>query len=48
MGMIPRAVNEVFRAAQALNSKGWEYKMEGQFLEIVSRVARPPSLTDFH
>lgn len=35
MGMIPRAVNEVFKAAEALRSKGWEYRMEGQFLEIV-------------
>ncbi|KIK98129.1 hypothetical protein PAXRUDRAFT_824196 [Paxillus rubicundulus Ve08.2h10] len=37
-GMIPRAVNEVFRAAQALKSKGWEYKMEGQFLEIYNET----------
>jgi kinesin family protein C1 len=33
--MIPRAVNEVFRAAEHLKFRGWEYKMEGQFLEIV-------------
>ncbi|KIJ65298.1 hypothetical protein HYDPIDRAFT_175253 [Hydnomerulius pinastri MD-312] len=38
MGMIPRAVSEVFRAAQALKSKGWEYKMEGQFLEIYNET----------
>ncbi|KAG6332091.1 hypothetical protein ID866_7001 [Astraeus odoratus] len=38
MGMIPRAVNEVFRAADALGSKGWEYKMEGQFLEIYNET----------
>ncbi|KAF8835948.1 kinesin-domain-containing protein [Paxillus ammoniavirescens] len=38
MGMIPRAVNEVFKAAQALKSKGWEYKMEGQFLEIYNET----------
>lgn len=37
--MIPRAVNEVFRVADALKSKGWEYTMEGQFLEIVN-IAR--------
>lgn len=36
MGMIPRAVNEVFRAADALKNKGWTYNMEGQFLEIVN------------
>ena len=34
-GMIPRAVQQVFRVAEELKSKGWEYKMEGQFLEIV-------------
>ncbi|KAH7885673.1 P-loop containing nucleoside triphosphate hydrolase protein [Phlebopus sp. FC_14] len=38
IGMIPRAVNEVFRAAQTLQSKGWEYKMEGQFLEIYNET----------
>lgn len=36
VGMIPRAVEQVFRVAAELKSKGWEYKMEGQFLEIVS------------
>jgi hypothetical protein len=36
MGMIPRAVDQVFRVAEELRPKGWEYKMEGQFLEIVS------------
>jgi kinesin family member C1 len=34
-GMIPRAVEKVFRVADDLKSKGWEYSMEGQFLEIV-------------
>ena len=34
-GMIPRAVEQVFRVAEEMKSKGWEYKMEGQFLEIV-------------
>jgi hypothetical protein len=33
--MIPRAVQQVFRVTEELKSKGWEYKMEGQFLEIV-------------
>lgn len=33
--MIPRAVEQVFRVAEDLRSKGWEYKIEGQFLEIV-------------
>jgi hypothetical protein len=35
MGMIPRAVEQVFRTAEELRAKGWEYTMEGQFLEIV-------------
>ena len=36
-GMIPRAVDQVFRVAEEMQNKGWEYKMEGQFLEIVRR-----------
>lgn len=38
MGMIPRAVNEVFRAAETLRDKGWKYKLEGQFLEIYNET----------
>ncbi|KAH9947027.1 kinesin-domain-containing protein [Amylocystis lapponica] len=37
-GMIPRAVEQVFRVADELKSKGWEYKMEGQFLEIYNET----------
>ncbi|TFK51907.1 kinesin-domain-containing protein [Heliocybe sulcata] len=37
-GMIPRAVEKVFEAAQELESKGWQYKMEGQFLEIYNET----------
>ncbi|PCH36271.1 kinesin-domain-containing protein [Wolfiporia cocos MD-104 SS10] len=37
-GMIPRAVGQVFRVAEQLRSKGWEYKMEGQFLEIYNET----------
>ncbi|KAJ8584725.1 kinesin-domain-containing protein [Rhizopogon salebrosus TDB-379] len=37
-GMIPRAVNQVFKAAEGLKSKGWEYKMDGQFLEIYNET----------
>ena len=33
--MIPRAVETVFKVAKDMESKGWNYKMEGQFLEIV-------------
>jgi kinesin family protein C1 len=42
--MIPRAVEQVFRVAEEMKSKGWEYKIEGQFLEIVRLRARfcPP------
>lgn len=42
--MIPRAVDQVFRVAEDLRSKGWEYQMEGQFLEIV--CANPLLATD--
>jgi kinesin family protein C1 len=35
-GMIPRAVEQVFQVTEVMKKKGWEYKMEGQFLEIVS------------
>ena len=34
--MIPRAVEQVFRVTEDLKRKGWIYRMEGQFLEIVS------------
>ncbi|KAJ3779163.1 P-loop containing nucleoside triphosphate hydrolase protein [Lentinula raphanica] len=37
-GMIPRAVDQVFRVAEDLRSKGWEYQMEGQFLEIYNET----------
>lgn len=37
-GMIPRAVEQVFRVAEEMKSKGWEYKMEGQFLEIYNET----------
>lgn len=40
MGMIPRAVDQVFRVAEEMKTKGWEYKMEGQFLEIVNFLFR--------
>ncbi|OBZ66884.1 Kinesin-like protein klpA [Grifola frondosa] len=37
-GMIPRAVDQVFRVSDDLKRKGWEYKMEGQFLEIYNET----------
>ena len=41
-GMIPRAVDKVFAVANEYKSKGWEYKLEGQFLEIVSIAGSSP------
>ncbi|KAI0689513.1 kinesin-domain-containing protein [Cytidiella melzeri] len=37
-GMIPRAVEEVFKVAEELQIKGWTYTMEGQFLEIYNET----------
>ncbi|KAI0045820.1 kinesin-domain-containing protein [Auriscalpium vulgare] len=38
VGMIPRAVDQVFQATEDLKSKGWEYTLEGQFLEIYNET----------
>ncbi|OCH96400.1 kinesin-domain-containing protein [Obba rivulosa] len=38
VGMIPRAVDQVFKVTDDLRRKGWEYKMEGQFLEIYNET----------
>ncbi|KAG6840169.1 hypothetical protein C0991_008464 [Blastosporella zonata] len=37
-GMIPRAVDQVFRETEELKRKGWEYTLEGQFLEIYNET----------
>ncbi|KDN42769.1 hypothetical protein RSAG8_06523, partial [Rhizoctonia solani AG-8 WAC10335] len=37
-GMIPRAVKQMFRVTEDLGPRGWEYKMEGQFLEIYNET----------
>ncbi|KAJ3513639.1 hypothetical protein NMY22_g14979 [Coprinellus aureogranulatus] len=37
-GMIPRAVEQVFRVAEEMRSKGWEYRIEGQFREIYNET----------
>ncbi|CUA78121.1 Kinesin-like protein KIFC1 [Rhizoctonia solani] len=37
-GMIPRAVQQMFRVTEDLGPRGWEYKMEGQFLEIYNET----------
>ncbi|KAF9344923.1 kinesin-like nuclear fusion protein [Mortierella sp. AD094] len=34
MGMIPRSVMQIYENAKALESKGWVYTMEGQYVEI--------------
>ncbi|KAJ1957425.1 kinesin-like nuclear fusion protein [Dispira parvispora] len=38
MGMIPRAVRQIYQTATVLREKGWEYQMEGQFLEIYNEA----------
>ncbi|KAI8086791.1 kinesin-1 [Halteromyces radiatus] len=38
MGMIPRAVLQIYQAVQMLTERGWTYSMEGQFLEIYNEV----------
>jgi kinesin family protein C1 len=40
MGMIPRAVNQIYAAAERLKDKGWEYQIEGQYLEIYNETLR--------
>ncbi|KAK9767493.1 kinesin-like nuclear fusion protein [Basidiobolus ranarum] len=34
IGIIPRAVLQIYSTVESLKQKGWEYVMEGQFLEI--------------
>ncbi|CAO3628246.1 unnamed protein product [Cunninghamella blakesleeana] len=38
MGMIPRAVHQIYDVAQKLSERGWSYSMEGQFLEIYNET----------
>ena len=33
-GMIPLAVNQIYETAKSLEEKGWQYKMEGSFIEV--------------
>ena len=33
-GMIPRAVEQIYTSATALEEKGWKYRMEGSFVEV--------------
>ncbi|KAG8830611.1 kinesin-like nuclear fusion protein [Serendipita sp. 399] len=37
-GMIPRAVRQLFQTGNGMKSKGWEYTMDGQFLEIYNET----------
>jgi kinesin family protein C1 len=39
-GMIPRAVEQIYTAAEKLAEQGWEYKMDAQFLEIYNETLR--------
>ncbi|KAK2459328.1 hypothetical protein APHAL10511_008653 [Amanita phalloides] len=38
VGVIPRAVEQVFRVTEFMKTKGWQYRMEGQFLEIYNET----------
>ncbi|CDS07022.1 hypothetical protein LRAMOSA09545 [Lichtheimia ramosa] len=37
-GMIPRAIEQIYDLIQELKKEGWEYSMEGQFLEIYNET----------
>jgi len=39
-GMIPRALEQVFRTSQDLKDKGWQYTMEASFLEIYNETIK--------
>ncbi|KAF8695544.1 hypothetical protein HU200_037390 [Digitaria exilis] len=39
-GMIPRSLEQIFQASQALNSQGWKYKMQASLLEIYNETIR--------
>lgn len=40
VGMIPRAVMQVWDQAEALKEKGWSYEMEGSYIEIYNESIR--------
>ncbi len=40
MGMIPRAVEQIYKSAEKLKEKGWKFEIEGQFLEIYNETIR--------
>jgi kinesin family member C1 len=40
MGMIPRAVQQIFESANLLKSKGWSYAFEAHYIEIYNETIR--------
>ncbi|XP_063289357.1 kinesin-like protein KIFC1 isoform X2 [Pelobates fuscus] len=40
MGMIPRAIQQIFQSAEELKTKGWQYKFTASFLEIYNETLR--------
>ncbi|XP_071981336.1 kinesin-like protein KIFC1 isoform X2 [Engystomops pustulosus] len=40
MGMIPRAIRQIFASADELKCKGWQYKFTASFLEIYNETLR--------
>ncbi|XP_002461304.1 kinesin-like protein KIN-14N [Sorghum bicolor] len=45
-GMIPRSLEQIFQASQALNSQGWRYKMQASMLEIYNETIRDLLVTN--
>ncbi|KAG2631187.1 hypothetical protein PVAP13_2NG003700 [Panicum virgatum] len=39
-GMIPRSLEQIFQASQALKSQGWKYNMQASMLEIYNETIR--------
>lgn len=39
-GMIPRAVEQIYKTAEQMKEKGWTYEMEATFLEIYNEQLR--------
>lgn len=37
-GMIPLATNQIYETAKTLEEKGWNYRMEGSYLEVYNEV----------
>ncbi|XP_064634725.1 carboxy-terminal kinesin 2-like [Lineus longissimus] len=40
MGMIPRAIQQIFHTSKDLENKGWQYLLEASFLEIYNETLR--------